>query len=612
MASNKIIVKDYIYAALQTLKPPEHLSVSKWAEKHRMLDAKSSAMPGRWRNDVTPYLIGIMDEFNNRETEEIILCKPTQFGGSEALNNIIGYIISQDPAPTMVVYPSEQLAKSIAENRIKPMISLSEELSEKYDPKSSTLEMQFKGMYLSLTGSNSPANLSSKPIKYLLMDEVDKYPDSAGKEADPIKLAEERVKAFYNSKIYMTSTPTTREGHIWQAKETADIEKHYFVPCPHCGEYIELVFSNIKFPDEDGMTYADRAEFAVYVCQKCGCIIRDGDKPKMLRNGEWRIVRHSTQYARKVAFWINTLYSPFVRWSQIAKEFLFSKDQPEEFQNFTNSWLAEPWEDSALKTSVDLVMERQTDIPALAVPDWAELLTAGVDVQETSLYWTIRAWGKFLTSQNIAHGQALSFEEIDRVMNLEYKKADGSPFLVKLCLIDSGDQTDTVYDFCLEHADWALPVKGSSHAQLSHYKISKVNREGSSVNGMMLVLVDGGKYKDMIAGRMKRKNGDGSWMVYNGCDEEYANQVTAEHKVNVKKNGSNRQEWKLKHSHGDNHYLDTEVYAMAAADILGVRTLHLQSAENPDETGEGTTGNDGKNSKEDANEGWLKQYNEWL
>ena len=197
-------------------------------------------------------------------------------------------------------------------------------------------------------------------------------------------------------------------------------------------------------------------------------------------------------------------------------------------------------------------------------------------------------------------------------MNLEYKKADGSPFLVKLCLIDSGDQTDTVYDFCLEHADWALPVKGSSHAQLSHYKISKVNREGSSVNGMMLVLVDGGKYKDMIAGRMKRKNGDGSWMVYNGCDEEYANQVTAEHKVNVKKNGSNRQEWKLKHSHGDNHYLDTEVYAMAAADILGVRTLHLQSAENPDETGEGTTGNDGKNSKEDANEGWLKQYNEWL
>ena len=188
MASNKIIVKDYIYAALQTLKPPEHLSVSKWAEKHRMLDAKSSAMPGRWRNDVTPYLIGIMDEFNNRETEEIILCKPTQFGGSEALNNIIGYIISQDPAPTMVVYPSEQLAKSIAENRIKPMISLSEELSEKYDPKSSTLEMQFKGMYLSLTGSNSPANLSSKPIKYLLMDEVDKYPDSAGKKQTPSNL----------------------------------------------------------------------------------------------------------------------------------------------------------------------------------------------------------------------------------------------------------------------------------------------------------------------------------------------------------------------------------------------------------------------------------------
>lgn len=612
MGSNKIIVKDYIYNALQTLRPPEHLSVSKWAEKYRMLDAKSSAMPGRWRNDVTPYLIGIMDEFNNRETEEIILCKPTQFGGSEALNNIIGYIISQDPAPTMVVYPSEQLAKSIAENRIKPMIALSEELKKRYDPKSASLEMQFDGMYLALTGSNSPANLSSKPIKYLLMDEVDKYPDAAGKEADPIKLARERVKAFYNSKIYMTSTPTTKEGHIWKAKETADIEKHYLVPCPHCGEYIELFFSNIKFPDEPGMSYADRAEFAVYICQKCGRAIRDGDKLKMLRRGEWRTVRHSTQYARKVAFWINTLYSPFVRWSQIAKEFLFSKDQPEEFQNFTNSWLAEPWEDSALKTSADLVMERQTKLSQFIVPEWAELLTAGVDVQESSLYWTIRAWGKFLTSQNIAHGQALSFQEIDRIMNLEYKKEDGTAFLVKLCLIDSGDQTDMVYDFCLEHADWALPVKGSSHAQLSHYKLSKINREGSRTNGMTLVLVDGGKYKDMIAGRMKRKNGDGSWMVYNGCDSEYAEQVTAEHKVNVKKNGANRQEWRLKHSHGDNHYLDTEVYAMAAADILGVRTLHLQEEEkvNTGDAEKSENGNKQENSGYESE--WLGNYNGWL
>lgn len=327
------------------------------------------------------------------------------------------------------------------------------------------------------------------------------------------------------------------------------------------------------------MSYVDRAEFATYVCQECGCAITDNDKHNMLKRGKWEEIRRNTKYVRTVAFWINTLYSPFVRWSDIAKEFLLSKDDPELFQNFVNSWLAEPWEDTKLKTSAELVLERQTDLPELVVPKWTKLLTAGVDVQESSLYWTIRAWGDFLTSQNIAHGQALSFEEIDRIMNVEYITEDGVPAIVNLCLVDSGDQTDMVYDFCALHSDYALPVKGSSHAQLSHYKLSKINREDSGAYGMALVLVDGDKYKDMIAGRMRKPNGKGSWMVYKDCDMEYAEQVTAEHKVNVKRNGITKQVWQLKHSHGDNHYLDTEVYAMAAADIKGVRTFHLQNEE---------------------------------
>lgn len=556
------------------LCPPEQLTVSEWAESYRILDAKSAAMPGAWSNSVTPYLVGIMDEFNNYETETIIFCKPTQVGGTEAAQNMIGYIVMQDPSPTMIVYPTEALAKSIAENRLRPMLKATPEIWRKFDENSSLLELQFDGMYLALVGSNSPSGLASRPIRFLIMDEVDKYPSTSGKEADPIMLAIERTKTFHNRKIYITSTPTIKTGHIWKAKEDADVEKHYFVPCPHCGEYIEFRFQNIRFPDEEGMSYADRAESAVYVCQECGCIITDNDKHHMLQRGEWRIVRHNTKYARTIAFWINTLYSPFVRWADIAKKFLLTKDDPEQYQNFVNSWLAEPWEESKLKTSADLVMERQTEIPAFTVPSWAKLLTGGVDVQETSFYWTIRAWGDFLTSQNIAHGQALSFSEIDRIMNLEYMSENGVPMIVNLCLIDSGDQTDMVYDFCVYHSDYALPVKGASHAQLSHYKLSAINKKGSNASGMVLVLVDGDKYKDMIARRMRKENGVGSWMVYQGCDAEYAEQVTAEHKVNEKKNGVIRQVWRKKHSHGDNHYLDAEVYAMAAADVLEVRTLY--------------------------------------
>lgn len=607
MARRKPIpVTAYQYEALQVLSPPEQLTVSEWAEQYRMLDSKSSAMPGPWSNEVTPYLVGVMDEFNNYETEQIVFVKPTQIGGTEALQNMIGYIVAQDPAPTMIVYPTDTLAKSVSENRLQPMLRATPEIAKKFDENSSLLELQFDNMYLTLVGSNSPSGLASKPIRFLMMDEVDKYPGASNKEADPIKLATERTKTFHNKKIYVTSTPTLKTGHIWKAKEGADIEKHYFVPCPHCGEFIEFKFQNIRFPDDEGMSYADRAEFATYVCQECACVITDNDKHNMLRLGEWRVVRHNTKYVRNVAFWINTLYSPFVRWADIAKEFLMTKDDPEEFQNFTNSWLAEPWEDTKLKTNAELVLERQTEIPMYVIPSWAKMLTGGVDVQESSLYWTIRAWGDFFTSQNIAHGQALSFEEVDRIMNIEYMTEDEEPVVVNLCLIDSGDQTDMVYDFCALHTDYALPVKGSSHAQLSHYKLSKINREGSCANGLTLVLVDGDKYKDMIAGRMRKPNGRGSWMVYNGCDYEYATQVTNEHKVNVKSGGVVRQTWKPKYSHADNHYLDTEVYCMAAADIMGVRTLHLSNEEaqgrpNPqierDETPE---------------EEWIRKHENWI
>lgn len=602
----KIPVTQYQYEALQYLSPPEQLTVSEWAEKYRILDAKSAAMPGPWSNDVTPYLKGVMDEFNNYETEKIVFVKPTQVGGTEALQNMIGYIVMQDPAPTMIVYPTDTLAKSISENRLQPMLKATPEIVKKFDDTSPLLELHFDGMYLTLAGSNSPSGLASKPIRFLMMDEVDKYPGASNKEADPIKLATERTKTFHNKKIFITSTPTLKTGHIWQEKENADIEKHFFVPCPHCGEYIEFQFPNIRFPGDEGMSYADRAEFATYVCQKCGCVITDNDKHNMLRLGEWRTVRHSTKYVRNVAFWINTLYSPFVRWSDIAKEFLQTKDNPEDFQNFVNSWLAEPWEDTKLKTNADMVMERQTEVPAYVVPSWTKLLTAGVDVQETSLYWTIRAWGDYLTSQNIAHGQALSFSEIDRIMNLQYQTEDGDPVVVNLCLVDSGDQTDMVYDFCVTHADYALPVKGSSHEQLSPYKMSKITKADSKAYGMTLVVADGNAYKDMIAGRMKRPNGRGSWMVYAGCDTEYAEQVTAEHKVNVKKNGVVKQVWVPKRSHVDNHYLDAEVYALVAADIRGVRTLHLLQ-EDVDEV------QTQKEEDPDApEEQWIKANENWL
>ena len=605
----KYEVASYIHEALRQLKPPEDISVSEWAQKYRMLDAKTAAMPGPWRNDKTPYLTEIMNELNNYETEEIVFCKCTQVGGTEAELNMLGYIIGQDPAPSMVVYPSDKLGESISDNRIKPMLLASPTLRERfYELRSQKLEMQFEGMYLTISGANSPSSLASRAIKYLFLDEVDKYPGASKKEADPISLAKERTKTFANRKIYMTSTPTIKSGHIWKNLLDCDVEKHYFVPCPHCGEMIELKFANLQFPKkEEDLTASDRADQAVYVCQECGCVINDQHKAQMLRYGEWRIVKENNSARRKIGYWISVLYSPFVRFSEIALEWINSQGDNERLQNFINSWLAEPWEDTRLTTSADVVLERQTEFDEFTVPTWAKFLTGGVDVQETCIYYTIRAWGNFITSQNICHGQAMSWADIERVMNYGYLKENGEQLVVSLCLIDSGFDTDAVYDFCANNSDWALPVKGSSRVMTEHFHLSKINKSDSKAYGMNLCVVDGGKYKDMIAARMKKDNGRGAWMVYNGCDMEYAKQVTAEHKVQIKRGEQLVQVWELKASHTDNHYLDTEVYAFAGADILGVRSMHLMEEQKVEEKKERP-----KEQQESPEESWIKANEDWI
>lgn len=568
------------------LASQEEITVSQWAEKYRILD-ESSNLSGRWSNAVTPYLMGIMDAFNDPHIREIYLCKGSQLGGTEALINMLGYIIGEEPGPTMIVYPSDDLAKDISNDKLKPAFRLIPEIRKQfYETGSKELRLKFKSMTIYLRGAGSPAKLASKAIKYLFFDEIDKMGGASKKEASPYNLAMERIKTFgAQSKVYACSTPTIKENYIWDLHDNADEVREYFVPCPHCGEMILLDFDQIKFDKdpEKRMSPYERASTSVYVCQECGCEILDKDKPKMLREGEWRAVKkRGVGDPKTVGFRINSLYSVFVTWAKAAEEFLKTKDAPEELQNFVNSWLAEAWEDTKLKTTTETVKARQTEYEEFEVPDWAVELTGGIDVQETCVYWVIRAWGENWTSQLIARGQELNLWETDKIMNLNFEKRDGTKLAPSLVLVDSGDQTDMVYNFCADTADYTLPSKGASKKLETDYKISIINKPGTKATGMQLVVVDTGKYKDRIAARMKRENGRGSWMVFSGIDDNYAEQVTAEHKINVRgANGKKEQKWVQKSSHNDNHYLDAEVYAMAAADIRGARTWHLDRYEAP-------------------------------
>ena len=559
------------------------MSVSEWADQFRRLDVKTSAEPGQWSTTRTPYLKGIMDAFTDPFVDEITVMAASQVGKTEAMYNMLGYIIDQDPGPTLMVLPRADDARSVSYNRIRPMIEISPALS-RYIPENlddiTKLEYHFDRMILYFSGSNSPADLASRPIRYLFLDEVDKYPKFSGREADPIKLASERQKTFWNKKTIKVSTPTTREGYIFREYDKSD-QRRFHVPCPHCGRMQVLVFGQIKWPkDESSPEKIKNERLAWYECPHCSKRIEDVHKQKMMMGGEW--VPEKKEKNKNRGFWVSSLYSPWLTWSDIASEFLKSKDYIELLMNFVNSWLAEVWEEKIEETTVDKVRSLARDYDEGVVPDDVLVLTAGVDVQKDHFYYVIRGWGYYEESWLIRAGRVEYWEDIVEVLfKTEYKRLGSlEPLAVYLACIDSGFKTDEVYRFCRYWADKTKAIKGEEDISGGRfYRANKIDinsRTGAVIpGGLVLWHLNVTQYKDKI-NRLVTSNNPSKWHIFRNPSNEYLLQFTSEHKILIRNRttGKAKEVWQKKKEASANHYLDAEVYGLAAADII--RALNIR------------------------------------
>ena len=589
----------WIMDALAVLKPPEKLTVSEWADKYRILSELDSAAPGHWRTSKTPYLKAVMDAFNADFIHDITFCAGTQLGKTSAEQNMIGYAVAQDPGPMLVVYPSEKLAKFTSEKRLQPLIMLSPALREKFNERGSKdLELSFDTMYIALVGANSASDLSSRPARYVFFDEIDKFPKWTGAEAGPLELAAERPKTFYNRKIVKVSTPTLKTGNIWQGWLNADIQYRYFVPCPHCGEMQVLEFGQIKWPEGSDETEARAA--ASYECKYCHEIIDDRQKPAMLRAGEWRGERKRKGRAHKVAYHLNSIYSPWLTFGDVAAKFLASKDEPALLMNFVNSWLAEPWEDKSSRMKSDVVMEKALPYERGRMPAAAQLVTCGIDVQLDHFYYSVRAWGAHMTSWLVDWGRAETWADLETVVERNYADMNGEIHNVNLACMDSGYNTDDVYSFCAQHMGVIVPTKGASRALKSRYTVSILDKQAAGF-GLRLYEMAPNQLKNFIASRMSIDPGAyGSWNVYEGIEREYADQICSEQRVEKKdRKGRVSIVWEKISSHVANHLLDCETNNVLAAEIMGVR--FLTDPEPP-----------GKKEEEPEQDDWLGVNDDWL
>lgn len=271
------------------------IPVSEWAEKYRVLEM--SSIPGRWKNVFTPYLAGIMDAMGSPGVETVIICKSPQTGGSEAAHNFVGWCIDRSPGPAMYVFPDEITARENARDRIIPMITASPRLREYMTgcgDDASSLRINLAHMPIYLGWSGSVSRLGNKPIRTLILDELDKYKNPKN-EATSETLAEKRTTTWRTRRhIVKISTPTTEDGPIWRAfNEEAGARFDYHVRCPHCGMWQKMLFERIGWPgkDTDAEPPAEDVlarRLAYYPCEHCGAVWDDSDRDRAVRLGEWR------------------------------------------------------------------------------------------------------------------------------------------------------------------------------------------------------------------------------------------------------------------------------------------------------------------------------------
>lgn len=574
---------------LSGMKPPEDLTVSQWADKNRRLTSESSAEVGKWRTSRTPYMFDILDSFTDPLIEHIVVVAASQVGKSETINNMVGYCIDQDPGPILLIQPTIDDVKRYSEMRIAPMIRETRCLKRKVaDPKSrdaanTKRQKSFPGGVLVMTGSNVAHDLSSMPIRYVFGDERDRWATSAGSEGDPWELAVARTRTFYNKKMVEVSTPTVKGASAIENSYNLGTMERWKTQCPHCGEYVEITFDNIRF-EYDAAENGDKKIFHIseifYVCPECGGI--SDEHTMKSQPAKWvATVPEARKHHKTRSFWLTAWVSPWATWESIILQFLQAGTDSAKLQVVYNTQFGELWEERGDMASEDDVMARR-EVYEAEVPDGVLLLTCGVDTQDDRLEYEVVGHRRYGETWGIKKGVILGrpdteevWERLDEVLSHKYKFKSGVSLQISLTFIDEGGHfTQEVRQHCLARQhDHVFAIKGANRPDIPYTAPPK--KQKIVVNGKVIgqvwvyeIGVNAGKQK--IVDNLRVQSPGANYCHFPLRDDygkQFFKQLMSEHLAYVPKL-KHPWQWQKIPGHERNEAFDIRNYNLAACEIL--------------------------------------------
>lgn len=594
-----------IAPALRNFKPPEELTVAEWADKYRRLPA-TAAEAGPWRTSRTPYLREPMEAFSDPKINHIVMVAASQVGKSELELNIIGYIIDQDPGSILFVQPTIDDAKKFSRLRVAPMINDSKRLKAKVadikakDSGNTMLQKSFPGGMLTITGANSPSALASTPARYILGDERDRWPKSAGTEGDPWGLAEARQATFYNRKAIEVSTPTIKGASNIEDSYYKGTQERWCHQCPDCGEYGEIIFDRIHF-DFTTKKVRGKKSYTIngpvtWCCPHCGCV--HTEEVMRRQPAKWIAENPEAYKTGCRSFWLNAFSSPWTPWEKIVRKFLETKDDPQQLQVTFNTLFGELWEDRGDLADEDTMLARREDYGTNAdgspveVPEGVLVLTCGVDTQDNRLEYEVVGHGHYGETWGIKKGYIMGkpntaevWQQLDDVIDHLYRfKDSGRGLRISITCVDSGGHyTQEVYEQCRARKNkrvFAIKGKGGDGIPFITPPNKVPIRDNKKITCWLYTLgVDAGKAAIMAALKVQEPGPKYCHFPrgeYYGYDSYYFNGLLSEKLVLTQTKRGSRWAWEKIPGHNRNEALDCRDYALAGFKIIDPDTLAVE------------------------------------
>lgn len=573
-------------ALFRSLIRPKRLKVSDWLDANRVIPREyASAFKGVWRTSRTPYLREPLDAFNDPAVEDLVLMFASQIGKTELVLGTLLYAYSVDPDPGMFVMPTLDDVGRFSSKRLMPALLSCPNLNvgtASRTEDASKLSKTLNGVSLTLRGSNSASGLASEPVRYLWLDEADKY-EAIINVGDPIDLAVQRTAGFARRKRVYTSTPLVKgSSRIEELYQRSD-QRRYWTPCPRppCGKHFVVRWAHVKWDrEEDGTHLPDTARIE---CPACGARITDRERREMFAAGEWRA--DNPQAAGRVrGYHLWAVACSWMNLSTFVSEFVRKKDDPESLQTFINERLAETWEEPSLVKIEALTLMDRRESYAAEVPAGAKVLTAGVDTQDDRLEAYVWGWGAGEESWLIAGemfpgdpGTEPPWRELDVFLKRAWAREGGGTSYVQQALVDCrGHKADSVYRAIRSRQARRVFAAVGYNDKSGKAQLVEVKNVETQYGNIYRVVVSVNEAKSTIYGRLgleddtglPRRSGPGVVHFPESASSVFFDQFTSEHKVRRMVAGQPSQSWDLRPGRRRNEALDCAVYALGALRVL--------------------------------------------